>query len=125
MSKKQPLGGAKIPSNKKSESGVKSDGGLKADGIIEFGFYCQRLKKVKSIEYLHNVYKKDPGNMDAFKNLYSEYFPEGIKFYQWKFNPECETCREFAPNDVEPCCGNSPQRPPVCTSYVHTLKGES
>jgi len=104
MNKKHNFGGAKIPGN-----------AMDNNDIVEFGFYCKRLMKVKSIKYLHKLYKKNPHDMAAFKTLYSEHFPDGITFEQWKFNPECETCHRFTPKGNKPCENVFAQLPAICT----------
>lgn len=86
--------------------------------LIEFGFYNQRLKPIKGIDYLHTLWKKNKGNIEPFKKMYSEYFPDGITIEEWRVNPQCEKCDHFSRHKNEGFCAVlREQAKPACKEF--------
>jgi hypothetical protein len=52
--------------------------------ILEFGFYCSKLKQAVPLNKLHRIYKKNKkGSRDVFKKLYEQHFPDGETYEEW------------------------------------------
>lgn len=52
--------------------------------ILEFGFYCIKLKEVEPVKKLHRIYRKHKkDSRRIFKKLYEQHFPEGETYEEW------------------------------------------
>ena len=53
--------------------------------IVEFGFYCSKLKQAVPLQKLHRIYRKNKKkSREVFKKLYEQHFPEGETYEEWR-----------------------------------------